>query len=200
MTRKDYVNIAAAILATQVRIKAQCSYADTDEHKRDTDQQLRGVRRVAAHLADFLRDDNPRGFDPVMFLKNCGYGGTPTGRTKTSEPNIQRLSPGVKGDDAITVAYMRGDHLNAERPTALNLSALERAYDEGRASFASGAPCPYNIATPAMTRGNGTLAVGLVLGAAASFGAAMHFDQPILALAGIALWATASLIVIGSMT
>lgn len=69
MTRKDYVNIAAAILATQTRIK---NAIGTDEEKTS---QLRGVRRTAAHLCDFLADDNPHHFDKALFLTNCGYGG-----------------------------------------------------------------------------------------------------------------------------
>lgn len=70
MTRKDYVNIAAAILATQTRIKGDLMLRDKEEEK----HQLRGVRRTAAALADFLAEDNPR-FDAQQFLTACGYGG-----------------------------------------------------------------------------------------------------------------------------
>ncbi|MFL6728096.1 MAG: hypothetical protein ACJ8FS_16515 [Sphingomicrobium sp.] len=69
MTRKDYVNIAAAILATQTRIKGDLMLSSSEEMR----QQLRGVRRTAAQLCDHLADDNPR-FDPAQFLKACGYG------------------------------------------------------------------------------------------------------------------------------
>ena len=78
MTRKDYVLIAAAIVATQDRIKA-----DPTIHSVNTrDDQLRGVRRTAAHLCDALAKDHPPrhdgtgGFRPDVFLKACGYGGT----------------------------------------------------------------------------------------------------------------------------
>ena len=63
MTRKDYELIAAAIVATRNRI-------GMTEH--DQVDQLRGVRRTAAHLAEALATDNPR-FDQVRFLKACGY-------------------------------------------------------------------------------------------------------------------------------
>lgn len=68
MTRKDYIAIAGAIRATQERIR----YSNGDSSP-IRDQQLRGVRRAAAHLADALAEDNPR-FDPARFLKECGYG------------------------------------------------------------------------------------------------------------------------------
>lgn len=74
MTRKDYVLIAAAVVATQDRIKTQHAIvagAITDEGK----EQLRGVRRTAAHLCDALAKDNPT-FDQRRFLTACGYGGT----------------------------------------------------------------------------------------------------------------------------
>lgn len=70
MTRKDYINIAAAILATQTRIRNRAG----DPH--EAELQLRGVRRTAAHLCDFLAADNPKGFNPTLFLVNCGYGPT----------------------------------------------------------------------------------------------------------------------------
>lgn len=90
MTRKDYILIAKAITDTQERIKADCSYADTDAHKRDTDQQLRGVRRVAAHLATALTLDNPRGFDPTRFLKACGYGASDFRDSADAMPENER--------------------------------------------------------------------------------------------------------------
>ena len=70
MTRKDYINIAAAILAAQARIKN-----NTPTTGPERGAQLRGVRRAAAHLADFLAQDNPR-FDKGRFLTECGYGAT----------------------------------------------------------------------------------------------------------------------------
>ena len=68
MTRKDYVLLSAAIVATQERIYNQQN--DT----MDAAPQLRGVRRAAAHICDALAADNPR-FDPAQFLKACGCGG-----------------------------------------------------------------------------------------------------------------------------
>lgn len=74
MTRKDYVNIAAAILATQTRIKNDYE-RHVIRHPETLDEQLRGVRRTAAHLAEFLASDNPR-FETARFLTACGYGAT----------------------------------------------------------------------------------------------------------------------------
>jgi hypothetical protein len=90
MTRKDYVLIAAAIVATQDRIKEQfeqqingcTSPTKSEQLEQLQDEQLRGVRRTAAYLCNALAKDNPRrfgqpgGFDPTHFLKACGYGGT----------------------------------------------------------------------------------------------------------------------------
>lgn len=74
MTRKDYVLIAAAIVTTQERIKANRFYQqDGTIYPADQDEQLRGVRRTAAHLCDALAKDNPN-FDGTVFLKACGYG------------------------------------------------------------------------------------------------------------------------------
>ena len=75
MTRKDYVLLAAAIVATQERIKAQHQAEGTNDAYARMQDQLRGVRRAAAHICDALAKDNPR-FDPTMFLKACGYGAT----------------------------------------------------------------------------------------------------------------------------
>lgn len=83
MTRKDYVLIAAAIVTTQDRIKAQfeqqingcTSPTKSEQLEQLQDEQLRGVRRTAAHLCDALAKDNPR-FSSTQFLKACGYGGT----------------------------------------------------------------------------------------------------------------------------
>lgn len=72
MTRKDYVNIAAAILATQTRIRNEHAIVAGAIEERGM-EQLRGVRRTAAHLCEFLADDNPR-FDKARFLTACGYG------------------------------------------------------------------------------------------------------------------------------
>jgi hypothetical protein len=83
MTRKDYVNIAAAIRLTQDRIDEQmrapahASIVKQREVYANRQEQLRGVRRAAAHLADALKADNPKGFDPAIFLTNCGYGASP---------------------------------------------------------------------------------------------------------------------------
>lgn len=105
MTRKDYINIAAAILATQERIKAEFErmelgaarsvHFDVKEHFADRDMQLRGVRRTAASIADFLKDDNLHHFDVQMFLTNCGYGVGPfVTRAADSEESeaIERFS------------------------------------------------------------------------------------------------------------
>jgi len=75
MTRKDYVNIAAAILATQTGIRNNVGSDPAVPYEIEREAQLRGVRRAAAHICDFLADDNPR-FDPAQFLKACGYGAT----------------------------------------------------------------------------------------------------------------------------
>jgi hypothetical protein len=74
MTRKDYQLIADAILATQVRINDQRSTVRGTSNIH-IDEQLRGVRRTAAHLADALAKDNPR-FAAGRFLTACGYGAT----------------------------------------------------------------------------------------------------------------------------
>lgn len=71
MTRKDYIAIANAIRATNQRIRDDRNIK-INVRMRD---QLRGVRRAAAALADALADDNPRGFDAQVFLRNCGYAG-----------------------------------------------------------------------------------------------------------------------------
>jgi hypothetical protein len=71
MTRKDYIAIAGAIRTTQERIRGtQGLHGVTESH---IPQQLRGVRRAAAHLAYALAQDNPR-FNPARFLRECGYG------------------------------------------------------------------------------------------------------------------------------
>ena len=69
MTRKDFILISTAIRATQERIN------DTTMDETSRDNQLRGVRRAAAHICDALRAENPR-FDPGVFLTACGYGAT----------------------------------------------------------------------------------------------------------------------------
>jgi hypothetical protein len=64
MTRKDYVLIASTIKEAAHRIAdATCEIRE---------DQLRGVRRTAAHLADAFDAENPR-FDMQRFLKACGY-------------------------------------------------------------------------------------------------------------------------------
>lgn len=80
MTRKDYVNIAAAIRATQDRVRSEFNEESrggyiSDMERDEGQAQLRGVRRAAAHLADTLSRDNPR-FDVGRFLTACGYGAT----------------------------------------------------------------------------------------------------------------------------
>ncbi len=82
MTRKDYILIANAIVATQERIKAQhqalldapnvegeCLLIDTPAFT----NKLAGVRKAAAHLCVALAENNER-FDQYRFLKACGYG------------------------------------------------------------------------------------------------------------------------------
>lgn len=76
MTRKDYILIAKAITDTQARIRASCEADHRERRDGGQENQLRGVRRVAAHICDALAADNPR-FDPVTFLKACGYGAMP---------------------------------------------------------------------------------------------------------------------------
>lgn len=67
MTRRDYVLLAKTIAAASDRIRRDLPLTSIEMNN-----QLRGVRRAAAHLADALRE-NPQ-FDPVIFLKACGYG------------------------------------------------------------------------------------------------------------------------------
>lgn len=95
MTRKDYINIAAAILATQIRIEgdferrrevAEGSVQRLSELQHDEKTQLRGVRRTATQLAEFLADDNPH-FSKTIFLCNCGYGSD-----GQIDPEVQRLA------------------------------------------------------------------------------------------------------------
>lgn len=100
MTRKDYVLIAAAIVATQDQIKADRNVSlPNDNYPRDT--QLRGVRRAAAHICDALKADNPPradggGFNATVFLKACGYGGT---TMNPRDPALDlRPLPGEEGD------------------------------------------------------------------------------------------------------
>jgi hypothetical protein len=71
MTRKDFILISSAIRATNERIKAENSHLTAYE----ATDQLRGVRRAAAHIADALTKENPT-FDAGRFLTDCGYGGT----------------------------------------------------------------------------------------------------------------------------
>lgn len=73
MTRKDYILIAKAITDTQARIRSTVESAMSSSY--DEAEQLRGVKRTAAHLCDALTADNPR-FNPTQFLKACGYGAT----------------------------------------------------------------------------------------------------------------------------
>jgi hypothetical protein len=67
MSKKDYILLAKAISATRERI-LNANNA-TDEQR---NEQLRGVRRTAAHIADALLDDNEN-FDISRFLVACGY-------------------------------------------------------------------------------------------------------------------------------
>ena len=57
MTRKDYVAIAAALLAA----RQLC----------ETDNQRRGTERAVHCVSQVMARDNPR-FDRVRFLKACG--------------------------------------------------------------------------------------------------------------------------------
>ncbi len=66
MTRKDYELIAKAIRGAEARVCA-------DPEVKAEREQKRGVRRVAAHLADALAAANPA-FDAQRFLTSCGYG------------------------------------------------------------------------------------------------------------------------------
>jgi hypothetical protein len=107
MTRKDYVNLAAAIRATQERIEATQGLASVRE--RHIYDQLRGVRRTAAHICDALAADNPR-FDAARFLSECGYG------PRTMNPRDPALDlrplpgePGA-GETKHWADYAREDH------------------------------------------------------------------------------------------
>jgi hypothetical protein len=93
MTRKDYVLLAAAIVATQDRIKTLSS-----NRIGDAELQLRGVRRAAAHICDALAKDNPA-FMPGVFLHNCGYGPT----TMNPRDPALDLRP-LPGEEAVTAA------------------------------------------------------------------------------------------------
>lgn len=68
MTRKDYELIAAATRKARARIETTMS-GDVREN------QLRGIRRHAATIADALAADNAA-FDIGRFLTACGYGAT----------------------------------------------------------------------------------------------------------------------------
>ena len=71
MTRRDFIMLSDAVRATIERIKA-----DTDDALLPSIQfQLRGVRRLACHIADVVAEDNPT-FDMQRFFLDCGYGGT----------------------------------------------------------------------------------------------------------------------------
>jgi hypothetical protein len=81
MTQKDFVILAKALLTARNRIVADF----LDQRASTIDgtvkmvlaqseaDQLRGVRRTAAHLADALYADNKR-FDRQRFLTAAGYG------------------------------------------------------------------------------------------------------------------------------
>jgi hypothetical protein len=64
----QYGRIAGAIRATRDRI------GDTTELcSEEQKQQLRGVRRTAAHIADAFANADPD-FNVYDFLRLCGYG------------------------------------------------------------------------------------------------------------------------------
>jgi hypothetical protein len=109
MTRKDYINIATAIRATQDRISHNFRTADEELYGRDRDQQLRGVRRTAAHICDVLAADNPR-FDAARFLSECGYGPT-TMNPRDPALDLRPLpgEPGA-GETKHWADYAREDH------------------------------------------------------------------------------------------
>jgi hypothetical protein len=73
MTRKDFILISTAIRATQERIKNSAGAWMTSDLR---DEQLRGVRRAAAHICDALVAECGKAFDPGRFLTDCGYGAT----------------------------------------------------------------------------------------------------------------------------
>lgn len=70
MTRKDYVLLAAAIVATRSKM-----------HPLAHARQLEGIKRVAAQISNALEADNPprviagrpAGFSSDRFLTACGY-------------------------------------------------------------------------------------------------------------------------------
>lgn len=104
MTRKDYELIAKAIRDTQERIK-------NDATNEDRTEQLRGVRRTAAHIAQALAADNGR-FDAGRFLTACGYGAT---SMNPRDPALDlRPLPGQEGSFDL---YDRGDVSDDSEPT-----------------------------------------------------------------------------------
>lgn len=84
MTRKDYVLLAKTVAETSDRIRR-----DFVLDPAEVRNQLRGVRRTAAHFADALAKENPR-FDPVVFLKACGYGVGPVFKGDTFAGSEER--------------------------------------------------------------------------------------------------------------
>lgn len=84
MTRRDYVLLAKTIAAASDRIRRDLPLTSIE-----VNNQLRGVRRAAAHLADAIRNDNPT-FDPVIFLKACGYAVGPVFKGDTFAQSEER--------------------------------------------------------------------------------------------------------------
>lgn len=76
MTRKDFLLLSSAIKKAGDRIAVDQSIDNPT-----CTQQLRGLRRTAAHIADAIFAEQGSRFDVARFLKDCGFTSTETGAT-----------------------------------------------------------------------------------------------------------------------
>ena len=114
MTRKDYVLLSAAIVATQERIKSnRFDKVGGKTYPADQNEQLRGVRRAAAAICDALAADNPR-FDPAQFLTACGYGAI------TMNPRDPALDLRPLPEDDPTQLLLKAERLLKERGKSMS--------------------------------------------------------------------------------